>query len=69
MTLLGATLLEIYQPGKVELSVQPGLPLFASESKFCEYVPLLIKTCAETKPDEQITETAKTPVFKNPKND
>jgi hypothetical protein len=26
----------------VELSVQPGLPLFASESKSCEYVPPLI---------------------------
>jgi hypothetical protein len=39
---------EIYQPGKVTLSVQLGLPLFASESKFCEYIPPLIKTWADT---------------------
>jgi hypothetical protein len=35
--------LEAYQPGKVELSVHGLLaPLFASESKSCEYVPPLI---------------------------
>ena len=47
MTLFGATLLEIYHPAKVALSVQLGLPLLASESKFCVYVPLLIEIWAD----------------------
>ena len=38
-----------YQPGKVMLSVHMiPVPLPTRESKFCEYVPPLINTWAET---------------------
>ena len=43
----GLLLCEIYQPSKVELSIHTVLPEFASESKFCEYAPALMKICAE----------------------
>jgi len=36
------------------------VPLAASESKFCEYVPSLIKICAELKPADRIKTKVKT---------
>jgi hypothetical protein len=67
----GLLLCEIYQPGKVELSVQLfALPEFASKSKFCEYVPPPIKTCAHKNCAEKIAEMIPTATpFRSPKND